>query len=67
MLIDIKPSTSIESTVAVRLFQPAQFKFGRRQVVRHLVLVQTFRGSNPCAPVSSFHPEKFYEIIQSFT
>jgi hypothetical protein len=24
---------------------------GCRQVVRHLVLVQTFRGSNPCTPV----------------
>jgi hypothetical protein len=26
---------------------------GCRQVVRHLVLVQTFRGSNPCTPVKS--------------
>ena len=27
---------------------------GRRQVVRHLVLVQTFGGSNPSAPVNIF-------------
>jgi hypothetical protein len=28
---------------------------GCRQVVRHLVLVQTFRGSNPCTPVKKLH------------
>lgn len=38
---------------------------GRRQVVRHLVLVQAFRGSNPFAPaiqrpVRVFFTEKIY-------
>jgi hypothetical protein len=28
---------------------------GCRQVVRLLVLVQAFRGSNPCTPVSLFN------------
>jgi hypothetical protein len=33
---------------------------GRRQVVRQLVLVQPFRGSNPFAPVSSISFSKGY-------
>ena len=36
---------------------------GRRQVVRHLVLVQAFGGSNPSAPeknTSNFSSEVFF-------
>lgn len=37
----------------VKIFEPEKITvaLGRRQVVRHLVLVQAFGGSNPSAPV----------------
>ncbi len=35
---------------------------GRRQVVRHQVLVLAFRGSNPCAPAMICTPKSRHEV-----
>jgi hypothetical protein len=52
--VDKTPSPfAIVSTAQSKKFvKRIQTLLGCRQAVRHLVLVQTFRGSNPCTPVN---------------
>ncbi len=44
----------------------SRFSLGYRQAVRHLVLVQAFRGSNPFTPATSLNSHVFYNFLALF-